>query len=42
MTDQYDNRNRAFLQAFMGRSAMTFEEGQPVLAAIFSAHGKYF
>ncbi|KAJ5618705.1 hypothetical protein N7528_006816 [Penicillium herquei] len=34
----YDDRNRAFLQAFMGRSSMTFEEAQPVLAAILSAH----
>ncbi|KAJ5930937.1 hypothetical protein N7466_006430 [Penicillium verhagenii] len=37
--NSYDNSNRAFLQAFMGRSSMTFEEAQPVLAAIFSAHG---
>ncbi|KAJ6023907.1 hypothetical protein N7540_004704 [Penicillium herquei] len=34
----YDDRNRAFLQAFMGRSSMTFEEAQPVLAAILSAY----
>lgn len=32
----YDDRNRAFLQAFMGRSHMTFEDVQPVLAAILS------
>lgn len=36
--DGYDDRNRAFLQAFMARSTMTFEEAQPVLAAIVSAH----
>jgi hypothetical protein len=35
----YNDCNRAFLQAFMARSSMTFEEAQPVLAAIFSAHG---
>ncbi|KAF7122051.1 hypothetical protein CNMCM5793_000006 [Aspergillus hiratsukae] len=34
----YNNSNRAFLQAFMARSTMTFEEARPVLAAIFSAH----
>jgi hypothetical protein len=37
----YNDCNRAFLQAFMARSSMTFEEAQPVLAAIFSAHGMY-
>ncbi|RAL06691.1 non-structural maintenance of chromosomes element 1 family protein [Aspergillus homomorphus CBS 101889] len=36
----YNDTNRAFLQAFMGRSTMTFEEARPVLAAIFSAHEK--
>ncbi|KAJ5949998.1 hypothetical protein N7454_001582 [Penicillium verhagenii] len=36
--NSYDDSNRAFLHAFMGRSSMTFEEAQPVLAAIFSAH----
>jgi hypothetical protein len=35
----YNDSNRAFLQAFMARSTMTFEEAKPVLAAIFSAHG---
>lgn len=37
----YNDCNRAFLQAFMARSSMTFEEAQPVLAAIFSAYGVY-
>jgi len=37
----YNDCNRAFLQAFMARSSMTFEEAQPVLAAISSAHGVY-
>lgn len=35
----YDDSNRAFLQAFMARSSMTLEDAQPVLAAILSAHG---
>ncbi|KAI1079535.1 putative DNA repair protein Nse1 [Whalleya microplaca] len=34
---QYDDGNRAFLQAFMARGTMTFKESQPILAAIFSA-----
>jgi len=34
----YNDSNRAFLQAFMARSTMTFEEAKPVLAAIFSVH----
>ncbi|KAH8689871.1 FAD dependent oxidoreductase superfamily [Talaromyces proteolyticus] len=38
--DGYNDSNRAFLQAFMARSSMTFEEAKPVLAAIFSAHEK--
>lgn len=41
MADGYDDSNRAFLQAFMGRSSMTFEEAQPVLAAIFTAQSVY-
>lgn len=35
----YNDSNRAFLQAFMAHSSMAFEEAQPVLAEIFSAHG---
>ncbi|KAJ6153711.1 hypothetical protein N7470_006670 [Penicillium chermesinum] len=38
MDMSYDDRNRAFAQAFMARSSMTFKEGRAVLAAIFSAH----
>ncbi|OJJ79826.1 non-structural maintenance of chromosomes element 1 family protein [Aspergillus glaucus CBS 516.65] len=34
----YNDSNRAFLQAFMAHSSMTFEEAKPILAAIFSAH----
>ncbi|KAJ5652704.1 hypothetical protein N7507_010130 [Penicillium longicatenatum] len=37
MADVYNDSNRAFLQAFMGRSSMSFEEAQPILAAIFTA-----
>lgn len=36
----YNDSNRAFLQAFMARGTMTFEEAKPVLAAIFSVHGE--
>ncbi|KAI0478301.1 Nse1 non-SMC component of SMC5-6 complex-domain-containing protein [Xylaria cf. heliscus] len=34
---QYNDGNRAFLQAFLARGTMTFKESQPVLAAIFTA-----
>lgn len=34
----YDDSNRAFLQAFLARSTLTFETAKPILAAIFSAH----
>ena len=33
---QYNDGNRAFLQALMARGTMTFKEGQEVLAAIFT------
>lgn len=33
---QYDDTNRAFLQAFMARGTLTFKEAQPLLAAIFT------
>lgn len=39
--DGYDDSNRAFLQAFMARASMTFEEVKPVLASILSVHGWY-
>jgi hypothetical protein len=32
----YNDGNRAFLQALMARGTMTFKEGQKVLAAIFT------
>jgi hypothetical protein len=37
LTGQYDDGNRAFLQAFLARGTMTFKESQPILAAIFTA-----
>ncbi|TVY33574.1 Non-structural maintenance of chromosomes element-like protein [Lachnellula occidentalis] len=33
----YDDSNRAFLQALMGRGQITLEEGKKILAAIFTA-----
>ena len=38
----YNDSNRAFLQAFMARSSMTFDEARPILAAILSARGMLF
>lgn len=37
---EYDDSNRAFLQAFLARGSLTFKDAKPVLAAIFSVHGK--
>lgn len=39
--ENYNDTNRAFLQAFMSRGSLNFEEGQTILAAILSAeqHG---
>lgn len=37
--DQYGNSNRAFLQAFIARSTLTFEDAKPIIAAISTAHG---
>lgn len=36
---EYNDSNRAFLQAFMARSSMTFEDAQPILAAILTVSG---
>jgi hypothetical protein len=33
----YNDGNRAFLQALLARGTVTFEEGQKILAAIFTA-----
>lgn len=38
---EYNDSNRAFLQAFMARSSMTFEEAQPILAAILTVSGTW-
>lgn len=35
----YNICNRAFLQAFIARSTLTFEEAKPIIAAISTAHG---
>ena len=35
----YDNSNRAFLQAFIARAVLTFDEAKPILAAILTVHG---
>ena len=37
---QYNNCNRAFLQAFLARSILTLDEAKPILAAILTAHGR--
>ncbi|KAG5976194.1 hypothetical protein E4U55_007467 [Claviceps digitariae] len=39
LTPDYDNTNRAFLQAFLAHATLTFEEAQPILAAIINASG---
>lgn len=35
----YNDSNRAFLQAFLVRGSLTFEDAKPILAAIFSVQG---
>ena len=35
--DSYTDLNRAFLQAFIARSTLTYEEAKPVIASIISA-----
>ncbi|KAM4064634.1 nse1 non-SMC component of SMC5-6 complex domain-containing protein [Hirsutella rhossiliensis] len=37
LSNDYDNRHRAFLQALLARGTVTFEESQTILAAIFNA-----
>ena len=37
---QYNDSNRAFLQAFLARGTMTYEESKPILAEIFSVDGE--
>lgn len=36
----YNDSHRAFLQTLQARPSITFEEAQPILAAIFSIRGK--
>ena len=38
---QYNDSNRAFVQAVFARGAFTFDEIKPVLAAIFTAYGRF-
>ncbi|KAI9657491.1 MAG: hypothetical protein M1829_006901 [Trizodia sp. TS-e1964] len=38
----YNDTNRAFLQAFMAQGTLTYDEARPILAALFSIHGKCF
>ena len=40
MNPDYNNTHKAFLQALIARSTFTFEESQPVLAAILGAKGQ--
>ena len=37
-SQDYNDSNRAFLQAFLARNVLTFESARPVLAAIWSVH----
>jgi non-structural maintenance of chromosomes element 1 len=39
-TEDYNNANRAFLQAIIARGTLSFDDGQQILAAILSAHGR--
>ncbi|KAK5001144.1 hypothetical protein LTR66_000112 [Elasticomyces elasticus] len=36
--EPYTNVHRAFLQAFLARSTLTFDEAKPILAAVLTAH----
>jgi hypothetical protein len=38
--EPYNHSHRAFLQAFLARSVLTFDETKTILAAILSMHGK--
>jgi len=35
---EYEDTNRAFVQTFLSRNVLTFEQARPILAAIFSVH----
>ena len=38
---EWNDSHRAFLQAFMARAVLTFEEAKPILSAISTVHGKH-
>ncbi|ORY65033.1 Nse1 non-SMC component of SMC5-6 complex-domain-containing protein [Pseudomassariella vexata] len=38
----FNDGNRAFLQAFMARGTLTLREAQPIIAGIFTAQGRQF
>jgi hypothetical protein len=38
----YNNSHRAFLQAFMARSTLTFYQAKPIVAAVLTAQGMPF
>ena len=38
----YDDSNRAFLQAFMARRILTFDEAKPILSTILSGKSHTF
>ena len=38
---EYDHANRAFLQAFIARSILTFDEAKPIIASILGVRGRY-
>ena len=35
----YNNANRGFLQAFLARSTLTYDQAKPIIAAILTAQG---
>ena len=38
----YNDAHRAFLQAIMAKSTITFEEAQSILAAILTVQSKFY
>ncbi|KAL9105571.1 MAG: hypothetical protein Q9227_009272 [Pyrenula ochraceoflavens] len=36
--EEFNDSNRAFVQAFLARGTLTFEDAKPILAAIFTIH----
>ena len=39
---EWNDTNRAFLQAFMARSTLTLEQAKPLIATILTAYGMPF